>query len=537
MNTSRLGAVLASLATALGAHAQTCPTCVPLTDLGPALYMGAYQGGLYTGGVNTPPPAHAAAAMMQANLVVPRNTAGTPSSFNGLIGFISIGMSNTCQEFAVFEEQEDRNTGRNARVVIVDAAEGGQAADIISDPTDPYWMRVLDRVNAAGLTPQQVQVAWLKQAQAAPVTTAFPAHALDLQSDLQAIVQQLRTLFPNLRVCYLSSRIYGGYGTNPLRTEPLSYETGFAFKWLIEDQIAGNPALNYGGVPGPVTAPLLLWGPYLWANGTTPRSDGLTWDMSDYEGDFIHPNLAGEQKVADLLSDFFATDPTAIQWYSPRADTALVTLEPTDDAFVRAQSPAANFGALTALSLANTQSQTDTPYLRFDALGDARPVLHAKLGLRNLGGAPTPDLHRVNSTAWSQATLTFATAPALSSLIRSLPFFSGGGTTAADVTLDVRTDADRVLSYAMTAPPGQFRTFVSDEGGESPWLAIMVRLAYCIGDANGDLHVDFNDIVTVMARWLDGPSATEGDANADGFVDFRDVTAVLSRWGDVCPAP
>ncbi|HBS28357.1 MAG TPA: hypothetical protein DEB06_02650 [Phycisphaerales bacterium] len=519
------------------ARAQTCPGCVPLNDLGAGLYLGAHQGGMYPGGSNNPPALHSADAAWQAGLVTPRAPSGLPDTRNGLIGFISVGMSNTTQEFAVFERQEDHNTARNARVVIVDTAEGGMSADVISDPAHPYWTRVLDRVASVGLSPQQVQVAWLKQAQGAPTTTDFPDHALDLKSDLIAIVQQMRALFPNLRLCFVSSRIYGGYSTNPLRSEPLSYETGFAFKWLIEDQINADPALNYGRLPGPVNSPLLLWGPYLWANGSTPRADGLTWDATDYEPDFVHPSLAGEQKVADLLSGFFASDPTAILWNSPRADTALVALDATDDAFVRTQAPGANFGAVPTLSLANSQAQTDTPFLRFDGSSDLRPVLHAKLALRNQGGQPTPDLYRVEDTSWSEASITFASAPALTSFVRAVPHFSGGGTTAADVTLDVRSDPDRTLAYAFTAPPGQFRTFVSKEGGEAPWVVLMTRLPYCLGDANGDLTVDFDDISTVLSEWLEGPSAPLGDADADGFVDFSDITMVLVRWGSTCPPP
>ena len=62
-------------------------------------------------------------------------------------------------------------------------------------------------------------------------------------------------------------------------------------------------------------APLLLWGPYLWADGTTPRkSDGLTDPASDLEGDGTHPSESGRQKVAELLLKFFQTDSLARIW-------------------------------------------------------------------------------------------------------------------------------------------------------------------------------------------------------------------------------
>jgi hypothetical protein len=65
-----------------------------------------------------------------------------------------------------------------------------------------------------------------------------------------------------------------------------------------------------------VKAPLLLWGPYLWADGVTPRKgDGLVWERKDLAADGVHPSPSGRQKVADQLLKFFKTDPSARTWF------------------------------------------------------------------------------------------------------------------------------------------------------------------------------------------------------------------------------
>jgi hypothetical protein len=93
----------------------------------------------------------------------------------------------------------------------------------------------------------------------------------------------------------------------------------------------------------------LLWGPYLWADGTNPRSDGLTWLITDLEGDHTHPSAAGEEKVAGLLASFFGSDATAAPWWRARTDVGLVALDALKDAHVSAASPNANFGSAPSL--------------------------------------------------------------------------------------------------------------------------------------------------------------------------------------------
>ncbi len=59
----------------------------------------------------------------------------------------------------------------------------------------------------------------------------------------------------------------------------------------------------------------------------------------------------------------------------------------------------------------------------------------------------------------------------------------------------------------------------------------------CIGDANGDLLVNFADVTAVLASWNAdySPGTGPGDANADGLVNFADITAVLASWNQSCP--
>jgi hypothetical protein len=161
----------------------------------------------------------------------------------------------------------------------------------------------------------QVQVAWIKLANKGP-RGSLEEHGRALQRDTEAVVRNAKSRFPNLRIAYLSSRIYGGYATNPLNPEPYAYESAFAARWLIQDQISGKEELNFDATRGTVTAPLLLWGPYLWADGTTPRqSDKLVYTRDDLARDGTHPSESGRDKVARVMLTFFENDPLAKSWF------------------------------------------------------------------------------------------------------------------------------------------------------------------------------------------------------------------------------
>ncbi|HMB69355.1 MAG TPA: FlgD immunoglobulin-like domain containing protein, partial [bacterium] len=182
--------------------------------------------------------------------------------------------------------------------------------------------RLLSRVAEAGLSPEQVQALWINEAVPQPAAS-FPKHAQDLQGYLSSIVRTAGKMFPNARLCFLSSRIYAGYATTSLNPEPYAYESAFAVKWLLQDQINGVPELNHDPRRGPVAAPWLSWGPYLWADGLSARTDGLVWECVDFAADGTHPSPEGSAKVGALLLDFFRNDSATSSWYRAPAPTGV----------------------------------------------------------------------------------------------------------------------------------------------------------------------------------------------------------------------
>lgn len=294
---------------------------VPLTDLKDE-YQGR-SGGLYGEGRNQPPQEHAAAALAAANSIEPLDADGKPDP-QGIIGMISNGMSNTTQEFGQFMAKTRGFSDLASRLKIVDGAQGGMEAKEWAVPgertrpnaTDP-WKVLDERLERSGVAPEQVQVAWIKQARRNPATLGeFPKHADELAGHLQTIVLKLKERFPNLRLVYLSSRTYGGYAGGPLNPEPYAYESAFSVQSLIAKQMSGSAELNYDPQRGPVKAPVLLWGPYLWADGEKGRgTDDLIWKRDDFASDGTHPSLTGRGKVANLIMDFFQSDPTTKPWF------------------------------------------------------------------------------------------------------------------------------------------------------------------------------------------------------------------------------
>jgi hypothetical protein len=277
-----------------------------LTDLGPKTYLGE-QGGLYPGGSNGPPAAYQAAGVQAAQSVIALDNSGNASA-SGKIGFLSIGMSNTSMEFLNFTQSEAKDGGRNPTVVFVNGAQGGKTAaywanPALNTPTNEPWTILESRLAAAGVTDQQVEVVWLKEADYTKTLPDFQTYGRTLTQEMTQITTMAAQRFPNLRQVFVSARTYAGYsgiyptnsatslsGPNP---EPWAYQTGFADKWFVAQSVA-NPSQR----------PWFGWGPYLWTDGTRGRADGLTWQCVDtYDG--THPDTSGLVKTTGLMKSHF----------------------------------------------------------------------------------------------------------------------------------------------------------------------------------------------------------------------------------------
>jgi hypothetical protein len=305
---------------------QDTSALVPLVDLGKREYLG-FAGGLYPNGKNTRPDAHEAAGVALAQAIQPLDAHGQRNS-DGKIVLLGIGFSNTVQAFDGFMQVARDDNDLNPQLVLVNGAVGGMSAQKIQNPDDQgtgtrYWATVDERLETAGVTREQVQAIWIKETDPAPHAAGFPAYVATLEEELTKIVHILPARFPNAKLVYFSSRTYGGWakgrpdGRGPGNSEPFSYESGFAYKWLIEKQINGDATLNFDPTKGSIQSPWLSWSAYLWTNGSEPRdADGVFFSYDDFrENDRMHESPAGQIKVGKLLLQFFKTDTTTRPWF------------------------------------------------------------------------------------------------------------------------------------------------------------------------------------------------------------------------------
>ena len=303
---------------------------VPLNDLGTAPYGFGYFGGLYENGSNVMAADHFALGLAAASRIQPLDAEGRASS-NGKIGFIVAGFGETARIMQSFIAiaANDRRVDHD-KLVMLNAARDGADYRFWAERPDGmprYDVVQSDTLAPAGVTPQQVQVAWVQIENEAflPLGNGAGADAYRLKGLIAGTLREMKRQYPNLQIAYLSSRVYAGYSTTNVNPEPFSYETALSNRWVITTQMEQErmdvPEWHWDSRTGLVddtrsaTAPWLAWGPYLWANGERQRGDGLTWLRGDFEADGETLSPSGAVKGAKLLFDFLLHEPTAKEWF------------------------------------------------------------------------------------------------------------------------------------------------------------------------------------------------------------------------------
>jgi hypothetical protein len=208
-------------------------------------------------------------------------------------------------------------------LVIVNGAADSLDASTWTSLTSPNYERIkVGRLNPLGLSENQVQAIWLdvEGSHSGPTLPSDSAEVYGYLTNVAQIARTLKIRYPMLQLLFVSSPVYGGYAPPDSSREPYNYEEGFAVKWAIESQIAEMRSEQPTARAGTLNyvkkaAPVLVWGPYLWANDSTPRSDGFRWERIDFQTNGVHPSQTGEAKMATILLEFFKTSLYTRCWF------------------------------------------------------------------------------------------------------------------------------------------------------------------------------------------------------------------------------
>ncbi len=294
--------------------------CIPLNEMGARRYYG-YVGGFYPRGMNVPFGKYAADLDSINRTVTGLDTFGIPRPRGGQIVIAAVGAClSGAPIMGMRLRQGDSGTIENTNYVNFEF--GGTSYDKIAEPNSGFWGHVATKIVEQHATYRQVQLAWIVSEDSTTVTD-FPDRALIAKENLKNAIRTLKIKFPNLKILYFLGRPYtwdstylhtGGEGKikNLRSRNPAPYHQGWAEKWVLEDQINGDPGLNYKG-PNAV-APILTWGSYQWTYKTRPNLDGFQWKPHDTT-DGLHPNDKGKDKLAQYLWNFFYHDPYTSIWF------------------------------------------------------------------------------------------------------------------------------------------------------------------------------------------------------------------------------
>ncbi len=153
----------------------------------------------------------------------------------------------------------------------------------------------------------------------------------------------------------------------------------------------------------------------------------------------------------------------------------VLTFTPVDDASVIQGSPDTNYGSTASLKVDN--SPAENFLLKFAVSGvNGRPVASAKLRLYNVNASEKGgDFRRVADNTWSEATVTWNTAPAAdATILASLGAVSANTWYEVDITSLITGDGTFSLRVTSTSSNGADYTSKEGAAGFAPQLIVNV---------------------------------------------------------------
>jgi hypothetical protein len=271
-----------------------------------------FELGLYPNGTNEIPEAHRKHGERISKSIVPLNKNGEKDIENGKIVALVVGHSNPRSYFAHFSKFIGIKIDEriiNPKFEIRNDSSGGM---LVGD-----WIKRL-RKGAKNLAKKrsslrQVQIVFVlmtyhratraRTIQANPglLEMPFRKKILEMRDDLKTVMGLLMKMCPNLKIALVGSDTWRGYGD----LEPEVFEEGFAYKWLIEDQLNGDKNLTFEGQDR--KSPWIDWGGYIW-EPNSPR-DRFT------RRDGVHPSAKGRDFVTETWYRSMLRNPVCMPWF------------------------------------------------------------------------------------------------------------------------------------------------------------------------------------------------------------------------------
>ena len=267
---------------------------IPLTDMGAPALPRLPRRSLSR---RAQPPV---AAYLRKGLAASRNASG------GSTGRSSCSRSacRTRPRSSPLSSEWSTATPRRTRdLTIVDGAQDGWDARA-HEVRLRYWDLVDERLNEADVSANQVQAVWLKQSIAGE-DRRFPQGCAR---------RSRRTCGRSSAPCASATRTSASSISRAERTAAMRSRASTRSRRpmtaamrsvaSIQDRMAAS-SRGRGSAGARISGP----------TGSLGRSDGLVWSCDDVDEDGTHPSKTGVQKVVNLLTAFFKTDPTARRWF------------------------------------------------------------------------------------------------------------------------------------------------------------------------------------------------------------------------------